>query len=58
VEDMIRRAHEHGLAVNYCLADDPDEARRMLELGCDTIMTNDYLRVAGCTDGFEKYILR
>ena len=58
VENTIRRAHEHGIAVNYFIADTLEEARRLLEMGADTIMTNDYLRIAGCTEGVEKYIIR
>jgi len=58
VENTIRRAHEHGIAVNYFIAGTEEEARRLLEMGADTIMTNDYLRIAGCTEGREKYIIR
>ena len=58
VENTIRRAHEHGIAVNYFIAGTEEEAHRLLEMGADTIMTNDYLRIAGCTEGREKYIIR
>ena len=44
-EEMIRRAHEHGILCNVFFADDPDEARRYLDMGVDCILTNDYLKI-------------
>ena len=45
-QDMIRRAHEKGLAVNVFWSDDPEETRQFLNMGIDTILTNDYLRIS------------
>ena len=44
--DMIRRAHENGLRVTAFYADTPERAREYLELGVDTVLTNDYWRIA------------
>jgi glycerophosphoryl diester phosphodiesterase len=44
--DMIEKAHAHGIRCNVFWADDPEEARSYLEMGADTILTNDYNRVA------------
>ncbi|MBO5219848.1 MAG: hypothetical protein J6C52_10485, partial [Clostridia bacterium] len=41
-EDMITRAHEHGIRCNIFWSDDPDETRRMLDSGIDCILTNDF----------------
>jgi len=58
LEDTIRRAHENGLAVNYFYTDDPEEARRLLEMGVDTVMTNDYLRVSAAKENLPRYLIR
>jgi len=42
IEQTCRRAHEKGIRVNICQADDPETAVRFLEAGCDTIMTNEF----------------
>ncbi len=57
VEDIIRRAHENGIAVNLFYANDPEEARFYLELGVDTILTDDYQRVSRAADGMARYEL-
>lgn len=44
-EESVRKAHAHGILCNVFWADDPDEAVRYLEMGIDTILTNDYLTV-------------
>ena len=41
-EEIIRKAHEHGIICNVFWADDPDEARKYLDMGIDTILTNEY----------------
>ncbi|MEQ9367215.1 MAG: glycerophosphodiester phosphodiesterase family protein, partial [Leptospirales bacterium] len=38
---MIRRAHAAGLRLDYWVVNDPDEARRILELGADGVMTDE-----------------
>lgn len=45
-QEMIDKAHVHGIICNMFYADDPEEARRYLEMGIDTILTNDYNLVA------------
>ena len=41
-QEMIDRAHAHGLKCNLCQADDAESARKYIKMGIDTIMTNDY----------------
>ncbi len=42
----IERAHAHSKQVHYWVIDEPDVARRLLDLGADGIMTNDPRRLA------------
>lgn len=39
---VIDKAHAHGILCNVFWADDPDEARKYIDMGIDTILTNDY----------------
>lgn len=39
---MVDEAHEKGLICTVFWADDPDEAQRYLDMGIDTILTNDF----------------
>ena len=41
-QEMIDKAHAHGIICNLFFADDPDEAKKYLSMGIDTILTNDY----------------
>ncbi len=45
----IDRAHASGIRCNVFWSDDPDEARRFLDMGIDTILTNDYQPIAAAT---------
>lgn len=47
--ETVDRAHAAGLRCNVFFADDPAEAKRYLEMGIDTILTNDYLPIATAT---------
>ncbi len=38
---LIRRAHRRNIAVQYWTINNPDEMRKLIELGCDAIMTDD-----------------
>ena len=41
-KEMIDKAHAHGIICNIFWADDPEEAKKYLDMGIDTILTNDY----------------
>ncbi len=43
---MIDKAHAHGIICNVFWSDDIDEAKQFLEMGIDTILTNDYQRIS------------
>ena len=48
-QSTIDRAHAAGLRVNVFWSDDPAEAKKFLDMGIDTILTNDYLLIANAT---------
>ncbi len=48
-QSLIDRAHAAGLRVNVFWSDDPEEAKKFLEMGVDTILTNDYQPIAAAT---------
>lgn len=41
-KEMIDKAHANGIKCNYCQADEGEDAIKHLEMGIDTIMTNDF----------------
>lgn len=45
-QDMIDKAHAHQISCNYFYADDPEQARRLVAMGIDTLLTNDYQRIS------------
>ena len=55
-QEMIDKAHEHGIICNVFWSDDPDETRRFLDMGIDVILTNDYNRIAQVVAEREKYV--
>ena len=50
---MIDRAHENGIRCNVFWSNRPEETRQFLEMGIDTILTNDYHRVACAVEEFK-----
>lgn len=43
---MIEKAHDHGLLCNLFYADDQAEAKQYLDMGIDTVLTNDYYKIS------------
>ena len=41
-QEMIDKAHEHGIKCNVFWSDDTEETKQFWEMGIDTILTNDY----------------
>ena len=48
-KSTVDRAHAAGMRVNVFWSDDPAEAKKFLDMGVDTILTNDYLLIANAT---------
>jgi len=44
-QEMIDKAHAHGIKCNVFWSDDPEEAQKFLDMGIDCILTNDFLRI-------------
>ncbi|MBE6696068.1 MAG: hypothetical protein E7587_06395 [Ruminococcaceae bacterium] len=49
-KEMIDKAHAHGVRCNVFWSDDRKETKEFLELGIDTILTNDYNLISQCVD--------
>lgn len=47
-QEMIDKAHAHGIKCNVFWSDDPEETRKFLKMGIDTILTNDYQCITQC----------
>ena len=45
-QDSIDYAHANGIRCNVFWADDPQEACRYIDMGIDTVLTNDYLQIS------------
>ena len=45
-QEMIDKAHAHGIKCNVFWADDVEEAKKYLEMGIDCILTNDYFKIS------------
>jgi len=49
-QEMIDKAHEHGIICNVFWSDDPKETKEFLDMGIDTILTNDYNLISQCVE--------
>jgi len=48
---FVVKAHTLGLKVDYWVIDDPEEAKRLVDLGADGIMTDDPARIVPAVKG-------
>lgn len=53
-QEMIDKAHANGIRCNVFFCDEPEEACHLLNMGADTILTNDYLRVSNAVKDWQK----
>ncbi len=49
-KEMIDKAHKHGIKCNVFWSDDPKETKDFLDMGIDTILTNDYNLISQCVE--------
>lgn len=49
-QEMINKAHEHGIKCNVFWSDDSEETKEFLKMGIDTILTNDYYLISQCLE--------
>ena len=50
-QDMIDKAHANGIRCNVFWSDEPKETKEFLDMGIDTILTNDYNRISQVVKG-------
>ena len=50
-QEMIDKAHARGIRCNVFWSDDEEETRQFLQMGIDTILTNDYHRISKVVKG-------
>ena len=53
-QEMVDKAHAHGIRCNVFYADDPEEAKRYLDMGIDTILTNNYRIIAQAVSEYTR----
>lgn len=53
-EQTVKLAKEHGIICNVFYADDEKEALEYLNMGIDTILTNDYLKIANVVKEYKN----
>jgi len=41
-QDMIDRCHAQGIRCNYCASDEPAQAQKLLDMGIDCLLVNDF----------------
>lgn len=46
--EMIEKAHKNGIKCNVFWSDDPDETNVLLNMGADTILTNEFNIISQC----------
>lgn len=54
-KEMIDQAHRNGIICNMFWSDDPGEAREMIRMGIDTILTNDYLTIEQAVSSLNRF---
>ena len=54
--EMIEKAHENGIVCNVFWSDDAEETEKFLDMGIDTILTNDYGLISQVVAKKEKYV--
>ena len=53
-KEMVEKAHENGIKCNVFWSDDETTCREYLDMGIDTILTNDYFAISQIVDEYKK----
>ena len=53
-QEMIDKAHENGIICNVFQSDYADLTRRYLDMGIDTILTNDYQLISTVVKEYKE----
>lgn len=51
---MVDKAHAHGVRCSVFYVDESEEAKQYLDMGIDTILTNNYRVIAETVKGNKK----
>ena len=51
--EMIEKAHAHGIICNVFYSDDEESCREYLDMGVDTVLTNDYLKISKIVNEYK-----
>ena len=52
-KEMVDKAHENGIRCNVFWADEQETAREYLDMGVDTILTNDYWTISRVVEEYK-----
>ncbi|NLD87230.1 MAG: hypothetical protein GX633_03115 [Clostridiales bacterium] len=52
-QEMIDKAHEHNVICNVFWSNDPEEAKQFINMGIDTILSDDYYAVAQAVESIK-----
>ena len=53
-KSMIEKAHKHGIVCNVFWSDNEKETEEFLDMGMDTILSNDYLKIANVVKKWKE----
>ena len=56
-KETVDVAHANGILCNVFWSDDRDETQEFLDMGIDTILTNDYNRIARAVREYKNSLL-
>ena len=51
--EMVEKAHAHGILCNVFWSDDEESCHEYLDMGIDTILTNDYLAISRIVEEYK-----
>ena len=53
-QEMVDKARAHGIICNVFFSDEVEEAKRFIDMGMDTILTNNYLEISNALRPYIK----
>ena len=53
-QETVDLAHKHGIVCNVFWSDDPNETKEFLDMGIETILTNDFNVISQVVKEWER----
>ena len=53
-QETVDLAHEHGIICNVFWSDDPEETKKFLDMGIETILTNDFHLISQAVEEWKE----